>query len=279
MKTEENLQVWNEGYYWEARGDEWSRPWGNAEQHWFSSILPRIHRLLPAPTILEIAPGYGRWTSFLRRLCDRLIVVDLSPNCIEGCKKRFSQDTHIEYHVNDGSSLEMVPDASVDLVFSYDSLVHVEADVIRRYLDQLARKLTPEGAGFIHHSNAGSYQARLEVKSRIRAFVEPLPVFNLLRKIHGLVKPSLNSHWRAPSVDRQVFAEAAEQAELTCLSQEVIRWHDTKLWTDCMSIFALKDSLLAQGWGPVAFLQNEGFQAEVVNAKAISALYSPVKPR
>ena len=49
----------------------------------------------------------------------------------------------------------MVEDGSIDFVFSFDSLVHVEADVLDAYLDQLARKLTPDGVGFIHHSNMG----------------------------------------------------------------------------------------------------------------------------
>ena len=41
----------------------------------------------------------------------------------------FASDTHISYHINDGKSLEMVQhDDSTDFVFSFDSLVHAEAD-------------------------------------------------------------------------------------------------------------------------------------------------------
>jgi cyclopropane fatty-acyl-phospholipid synthase-like methyltransferase len=42
--------------------------------------------------------------------------------------------------------------APFDFVFSFDSLVHVESDVIENYLTQLAKKLKPNGIGFIHHS-------------------------------------------------------------------------------------------------------------------------------
>ena len=46
-------------------------------------------------------------------------------------------------------------------VFSFDSLVYAENDVIAAYLSQLARKLSPDGVGFIHHSNIGAYPGRL----------------------------------------------------------------------------------------------------------------------
>ncbi|MBR8827309.1 MAG: hypothetical protein DSM107014_05285 [Gomphosphaeria aponina SAG 52.96 = DSM 107014] len=51
----------------------------------------------------------------------------------------------------------MIPDDSIDLVFSNDSLVHAEADVIESYLAQLSLKLKVNGVGFIQHSNLGNH--------------------------------------------------------------------------------------------------------------------------
>lgn len=52
-----------------------------------------------------------------------------------------------------GTSLPMVADASIDLVFSWDSLVHVEGDVMDAYIEECARVLSEGGFGWIHHSN------------------------------------------------------------------------------------------------------------------------------
>lgn len=52
-----NLTVWNKSSGWEAAGDEWSVACGRAHSQWFGTTYPRIHRLLPAGRILEIAPG------------------------------------------------------------------------------------------------------------------------------------------------------------------------------------------------------------------------------
>ena len=144
----ENRKVWNETCDWSRRGEEWSDWFGGTEAEWFGALLPRIHSHVPTGTILEIAPGYGR-TQYLKDLCDRLIVVDLAERCIFHCRERFADASNIEYHVNDGRSLEMVPDDSIDFAFSFDSLVHVQTDVLASYLQQLSQKLARmESASF-----------------------------------------------------------------------------------------------------------------------------------
>ena len=142
---QENLQVWTD-YDWPDGGNEWSSPWRGTELLWWGTLLPRIQAFVPTDTILEIAPGFGRITHYLKDTCKNLIVVDLTNRCIETCKQRFSSYSHITYHVNDGKSLDMIPDQSIDFVISFDSLVHAEADVFESYLSQLARKLKPKSS-------------------------------------------------------------------------------------------------------------------------------------
>ena len=84
-----NRDHWGSNYAWPEGGDEWSHDWGDVDTQWFGSILPRIRAFVPAPQILEIAPGFGRWTRFLKDLCDDLTIVDLNENCIERCRERF----------------------------------------------------------------------------------------------------------------------------------------------------------------------------------------------
>jgi SAM-dependent methyltransferase len=149
-----NHRVWDATHGWEKQGDEWSVAWGGARSQWYGSILPRLHRYLPTTRILEIAPGRGRWTQFLIPLCVEYVGVDLSAACIEACRGRFSAAPRARFFTNDGKSLAMAPDGCFDLVFSLDSLVHVEADVLSEYMWQICQKLTPTGVAFIHHSNA-----------------------------------------------------------------------------------------------------------------------------
>ncbi len=117
--------------YWKDGGEEWSKPWGNSAAQWAGAIFPRIRDCLPAGTILEIAPGFGRWTHYLKDHCDNLWLVEKSEQCFQACQRRFGSDPRIKIYHNDGRSLSMLPDNSVDFVFSFDSLVHVRRGVHR----------------------------------------------------------------------------------------------------------------------------------------------------
>ena len=200
----ENRDRWQH-HNWAQRGDEWSpgRSREGTTVLWSRTIFPRIQRFVPSGTVLEIGPGFGRWSHFLRHLCRKLILIDLSERCIAACRERFAGDAHIEYIVNDGASLDLVPDGSVDFIFSFDSLVHAERDAVGAYLAQAARKLRVGGAGFIHHSNLG-------------AFVHPRT---------GQVRRFVtNRNWRAETMSSEVFRRLCEDGGLACHSQELINW-------------------------------------------------------
>jgi 2-polyprenyl-3-methyl-5-hydroxy-6-metoxy-1,4-benzoquinol methylase len=258
----ENQQTWDENYEWAKQGDEWSSSWGGAQAQWVGSILPRIHALMPTGTILEIAPGFGRWTNYLRTYCDRLVVVDLSEKCIKACQQRFKADTHIDYHVNDGKSLAMIPDQSIDFVFSFDSLVHAEADVLETYLTQLATKLTPNGIGFIHHSNLGRYQPALTL-------IEQIPIELRAEIVNKeLLEPT---HWRAGSMTAKLFADYCDRANLQCIGQELVNWGNDGLLIDSFSLFTPKNSRWSRD---NQIIENLGFMQEADLIKQRSYLYA-----
>jgi SAM-dependent methyltransferase len=237
----ENTRRWRDSYEWADAGEEWSRAWGGSEAQWFGSILPRLHAFVPVGTILEIAPGFGRWTRFLRPLCDRMALVDLSERCIDACRKRFGDEESIEYHVNDGRSLEMVTDASIDLAFSFDSLVHADADVIESYLVQLRNKLTEDGVAFLHHSNFAALDERTE-----------------------------NRHWRSESVSGEMVCDLAERADLSVVSQERINWGAPEL-TDCLTVLTRTGSPWER---PTRIVDNPNFMAEAVQIARWAPLYT-----
>ena len=96
-------------YDWKETGEEWSAPWGSSAAQWAGTILPRIRDFLPTGAILEIAPGFGRWTHYLKDYCQDLWIVDRSSECIEACRQRFAADSHVRCYLNDGRSLSMIP--------------------------------------------------------------------------------------------------------------------------------------------------------------------------
>jgi len=217
-------------YDWKEAGEEWSAPWGSSAAQWTGTILPRIREFLPTGTILEIAPGFGRWTHYLKDYCNELCAVDKSSECVEACRRRFAADSHVHCYLNDGRSLAMIPDDSVDFVFSFDSFVHPNPDVIEAYLRELGVKLKRGGKGFIHHSNFGEYANTLR---------ERLP--EIVAK--PLIKAKILdwAHHRNPGMSAELFRTMCEQHGLHCISQELVNWRGRRL-IDCLSLFERSDS-------------------------------------
>ncbi len=257
-----NRQQWDGTYRWPRGGDEWSIAWGSADTEWQWSLWPRLRWLLPARTVLEIAPGYGRWTQYLLACCERYVGIDLSSECVEACRQRFADADHAEFHVNDGRSLAAVADASIEVAFSFDSLVHVEDDVIDAYTSELARVLTPDGVAFLHHSNLaacrpirGPLQLGLHVAERA-----------LRRQTPGF------DHWRGSTMSAQRLEELADQAGLACIGQEVVNWGGGRL-IDCISLLTPRGSRWER---PNLVVENPYFMAEAESGARAAQVHTAV---
>jgi SAM-dependent methyltransferase len=263
--SEENVRAWNQDHRWSSTDDDWSAMWGNCEAQWWGSIYPRIHTFLPCEQILEIAPGFGRWTNLLRQHCERLTAVDLSQRCVEHCRERFRDQPHMTFVHNDGRSLEFVGDRSIDFAFSFDSLVHAEADVIEAYIHQLARKLRPNGIAFIHHSNAYHYRRRFAPGRLV-----PLMWRSRLMRFRLLPR----DHMRAASMSAERFADICVRAGCRCVSQELVNWGYLRD-LDCFSIFTPNGS----AWDrELRRISNPYFLDEARSFKSASALYTKWAP-
>jgi SAM-dependent methyltransferase len=268
-----NEQMWGTAHPWAARGSEWSVTWGDVETHWVATILPRIHKFLPAQTVLEIAPGFGRWTGYFLPLCDTYIGVDLAEACVKACTERFASAENATFFVNDGKSLPTIADGSIDFVFSFDSLVHAEADVVDAYLSELSRVLTPDGIGFLHHSNLGSKLSGLVLCRLLERVVRRIPfIFQRLAR-WGIVDWD---HARAKSMTANRFATTCQKAGLACVGQEIIAWGQGRKMIDCLSLVARPGSRWHR---PNVVVSNADFMGEAFSAHRIASVYSSLRAR
>ena len=187
---------WNSKEAFANHGEEWSTSWGGSAMQWLITIYPRIAHMLPCRNILEIAPGHGRFTNYLRVFGDTLVGVDVAQDCVSSCKSRFAEHAEMTFHVGNGFSLDMVDDESIDFAFSYDSLVHCSDSVMESYVKELKRVLRPGASGFIHHSNLGEC-------------------------------PTCDAgQGRHPRMTAKKFRGFCNDAQLGCVAQELFNWGD-----------------------------------------------------
>jgi SAM-dependent methyltransferase len=152
-----------------------------------------------------------------------MTLVDLTPRCIDACRERFAGEQHLRFIVNDGRSLPGIDDRSMDLVFSFDSLVHVEVEVMQGYISELARVLRPEGSAFLHHSN-------------MAALIRP----------DGDGTTIENRGSRGITVSADIVNELCTELDLVCYRQEIVNWGRNGL-TDCFTYIARRGSTRDRG--------------------------------
>jgi len=178
----------------------------------------------------------------------------VAPECVDACVARFAEVAAVRPVVGDGRSLPTVADRSVDLVFSFDSLVHADADAMGGYVEAIARVLSEDGVAWIHHSNLGA--SRLD-RSRLLRRIGPLHRV-LVRA--GVVEREV--HWRDPTVDADLVARLAQRHGLVCTSQELVRWATRRTAIDCVSVMARSRSRAPAAADPRGRWVNEDFESE-----------------
>jgi SAM-dependent methyltransferase len=112
--------------------------------------------------------------------------------------------------VNDGKSIPKVRDNSQDLVFSFDSFVHMHANVTEEYVKEIYRVLKPGGQALIHHS-----------------------------WLYGGSEESTNNVAGRANMSPEQFKTFVENNNMEIVSQNSIQFEPLGLWNgiDCVSIF------------------------------------------
>lgn len=149
----EEQRHWNSEDAWISDGNEWTHKRG-IDYTWEQNLEPSISPFARG-NVLEIACGFGRITHEVLERCseiEHLYVADLNETCISKCAERFGKRVS-GYFVTDGKSLNMIPSDFLDLVFSYDSFVHMHFEVVISYMNEIQRVLKSGGYCSLHLSN------------------------------------------------------------------------------------------------------------------------------
>jgi ubiquinone/menaquinone biosynthesis C-methylase UbiE len=135
--------------------------WGHPES--FAPLLEMRRRFIEpyfvhGNTVLEIGAGGGRWTQYFRD-AGELFIVEFNPESFDYLRQRFPDLRFTPYQTS-GYEMAGVPNASVDLVFTFDVFVHLEPEGIQAYLIEIERVLKPGGVAVVHYGDIRKRTAR-----------------------------------------------------------------------------------------------------------------------
>jgi ubiquinone/menaquinone biosynthesis C-methylase UbiE len=143
-----------DGMYWgdNATATYYKPAAKDIERHWRTFVLPLIGDLHYTAAV-DIAAGHGRNTHKLLKHASQVYCVDINPENIDYLRQEFGDDPRVTLLQTDGVSLRGIQDASLDLAYSFDSMVHFDVLVVAAYIDECFRVLRSGGHALLHFSN------------------------------------------------------------------------------------------------------------------------------
>lgn len=222
MATIQENKAWDVAPWYED-GDNWNHMAQHSGQHyekWKQSIVECFLQkyIQKDSTVLELAVGHGRWTPYILKKAKQVYLVDLNPSCISYCKKRFKNYDSISFFVNDGKNLSFIEDNCVDFIWSFDSFVHMEQDVIGSYFAEFKRILKPDGVAVLHHP--GRFDNALPYQFLRRLGIVGVYVYQIL----SLGKLSVGDGWRS-DISGEMIQNLCKKNGLELMMQ-------TRFWGD-----------------------------------------------
>lgn len=124
-----------------------------AYEHWHRYAFARM--LAPGRRVLDAACGEGYGSALLAGVGADVLGVDIDAVAIDHARLRYGGTPGLQFEQADATRLDHLADASFDLVVSFETLEHVEAQ--EHLLDGFARLLRPEGLLLISTPDRRNY--------------------------------------------------------------------------------------------------------------------------
>jgi ubiquinone/menaquinone biosynthesis C-methylase UbiE len=158
LRIRRSRRLWNGlnrestyGYISHLRSGEWDpKDFATVGGRFVEQMMARYRDYGTVPqgsaTVLEIGCGVGRFLKPLSENFKQVIGVDFSNAMLDSARDYCGDPANITLHQNDGSTLNGIPDGSVDFVVSAGVFQHITAQpAIMSYVHEGLRVLKPAG--------------------------------------------------------------------------------------------------------------------------------------
>ena len=140
-----------------------NKRWGDPKPYFNEFIKPLIKKNM---NVVEIGSGFGRYTNLILPNCD--ILYGIEPSSV--CRNFLSKNKKIKMLSPD--ALDKIPNNSIDLTFSFSTMLHFNLYEIWWYIKSCTNKLKNNGYLIIHYSSFESGGIEIFTRRNIKKFGE-----------------------------------------------------------------------------------------------------------
>jgi SAM-dependent methyltransferase len=177
-----------------------------AHEHWHRYAFAR--RWVEGKRVLDVACGEGYGSALLSQVAAHVVGVDIAEDTIAHARAAYATRPHLRFDQGSAAALPL-PDASVDVVVSFETIEHLAGPDQPRMLAEIARVLTADGVLVLSAPNPVEY-------SQARNYRNPFHLHEPARDELGALPAPLfpRCHWYT---QRRYFGSAIwnEQREPT----------------------------------------------------------------
>jgi SAM-dependent methyltransferase len=112
-----------------------------AYEHWHRYVVARP--LASGRRVLDAACGEGYGSALLAQAGAEVLGIDIDGDAVAHARQRYRNLPGLRFEQGDVTALDVLPDGGFDLILSFETLEHVQAQ--ERLLDGFARLLAPGG--------------------------------------------------------------------------------------------------------------------------------------
>lgn len=125
-----------------------------AHEHWHRYAFAR--RFIAGKRVLDVASGEGYGSALLAAVAGSVVGVDVDPAAIEHARATYAGRSNLRFDAGSAAALPL-PDASVDVVVSFETIEHLPRELQAPMLAEIARVLVPEGILVLSAPNPVEY--------------------------------------------------------------------------------------------------------------------------
>jgi len=125
-----------------------------AHEHWHRYLFAR--RQAAGRRVLDVACGEGYGSALLARVAQAVLGVDLDADTVAHAGERYAALANVRFVQGSATALP-VPDASIDVVVSFETIEHLPRADQPRMLAEIARVLRPDGVLVLSAPNPAEY--------------------------------------------------------------------------------------------------------------------------